>query len=194
MLSLDARIACCAAELPVELALGIELLKVCPQVFGLFFVLDTGEHLFGPRNLCFWIFDIFFKSLLIPDDSRIFVRIRVAEIGSAPGGAAVKSVEFGTDAVDSARADFVADGAFLKGDRTVVDVLPTAKLAESTSIAGCARAASARNWLQHFMLRRLLSAAVYGLLSARHSFAGRGTLCGLRSDISRRPGTCRSGH
>jgi hypothetical protein len=31
--------------------LRVELLKVCPQAFGLFFVLDAGEYLFGPRNL-----------------------------------------------------------------------------------------------------------------------------------------------
>jgi hypothetical protein len=113
-------IYCCAAELPVDIPLGIELLKVCPEVFGLFFVLDAGKYLFGLGNFCLWIFDVFFKSLLISDNFRIFVRIGV---GNAPGAAAVKSVEFGTDTVSSARADFVADSAFLKGDRTVVDVL-----------------------------------------------------------------------
>src|ERR1700693_3313995 len=38
------------ALLPVEVSLRIELLKVCTEVFGLFFVLDAGEYLFGPRN------------------------------------------------------------------------------------------------------------------------------------------------
>ena len=120
---IDALFACGAAELPVEISLGIELLKVCPQVFGLFFVLDAGEHLFGPGNLCLRIFDVSFKSFLIPDESRVFVRIRVIEFGNAAGEAAVKSIEFGTDPVCGARADFVADSAFLKSDRTLVNVL-----------------------------------------------------------------------
>jgi hypothetical protein len=110
-------------RLPVESSLGIELPKVCPQVSDLFFILDAGEYLFGPGDLCLWIFDVFCKCLLIPDNSRIFVCVLIAEFGNTSGGAAVKSVEFGTDSVNSARADFVADGAFLKDGRAVVDVL-----------------------------------------------------------------------
>jgi hypothetical protein len=103
--------------------LRIELLKVCPEVFGLFFVLDAGEYLFGPGNLCLWIFNVSFKRFLIPDETRVFVRIRVVEFGNAAGEPAVKSIEFWTDTVSSARADFVANSAFLKGDRTLINVL-----------------------------------------------------------------------
>ena len=49
------------AKLLLFVALGIELLEVCPQVFRLLFVLDTGEYHFGAQNLRSWIFDVFFK-------------------------------------------------------------------------------------------------------------------------------------
>jgi hypothetical protein len=94
-----------------------------PTGFWLLFVLDAGEYLFGPRNLCLWVLDVFFKSFLIPDDMRVFVRIRVVELGNAAGEPPGKSIEFGTDTVSSARTDFMADSAFLKGNRTLINIL-----------------------------------------------------------------------
>ena len=71
-----------------NIAVGIELFEVGPQVVDLLFVLDAGEDHFSTRDFGLGI-DVFLEGRLIPDDARILVGIRILVIRDAAGLAAV---------------------------------------------------------------------------------------------------------
>ena len=97
-----------------DIAVGIELFEVGPQVADLLFVLDAGEDHFGARDFGLGILDVFFEGRLIPDDARILVGIGILVTRDATGLAAVQAILFGTDLVLCARADAVADQTLLE--------------------------------------------------------------------------------
>jgi hypothetical protein len=62
------------------LPLASNLLEVCPQLVCLLLVLDAREYHFCTGYLALWVFYVFLECLFVPEDTRIFVRIRIAEI------------------------------------------------------------------------------------------------------------------
>jgi hypothetical protein len=103
VLSVSSRSANCDAKLLLYIALGIELLQICPQILCLLFVLDTGKYHFGARDFCLRILDIFLESLF----ARFLIGIGIAIIQRTSGVTAIEAIEFGSDTVRCARPDFV---------------------------------------------------------------------------------------
>src|SRR6516225_8238497 len=107
----------------LDVALGVVLLDVCPQVLNFLFVLDAGEDHLGAGNLGSGILDIIGEGFLVPHDARILVGVGIIESGSAGGMPAVETVELGTDQIGRAWPDLVADRAFLENDGALFDIL-----------------------------------------------------------------------
>jgi len=91
-----------------NIAVGVELTHVSPQVFGLLPVLDAGKDHFGAGNLRLGILYVLLECRFIPNDARALVGIRIIEIWHRAGRPAVKTIELGTDLVLRAGTDHVA--------------------------------------------------------------------------------------
>src|SRR5262245_33852694 len=95
-------------------ALSPELLEVSPKVAGLFFVLYARKNHFGIRNLGSRILDVILECRLIPGDSGILVRVRIAVVGDRTGMSALKAVEHGSHVVCSPISECMAGQACLE--------------------------------------------------------------------------------
>ena len=92
-----------------NIAVGIELADVSPEVFDLLLVLNAGESHFGAWNLRHRIFYVVFERLFIPHDPRVLVRIGILKIWHRAGLATINAIEFRADFALRAGTDRVAD-------------------------------------------------------------------------------------
>ena len=104
-------------------AVRIELRNIGPKVIHLLFVLNAGKDHFGAWNYPLGVLDVFFESSLIPNNSRILVRVRILEVWSTPGMTAIQSIQFRTDLVLRAWADGVTRQAHVEHHLTLLGVL-----------------------------------------------------------------------
>jgi hypothetical protein len=59
----------------LDIALGVELLDVGPQILDFLLVLDTGKDHLGTGDFGPWVLDVLGKGLFVPDDAGILVGI-----------------------------------------------------------------------------------------------------------------------
>src|SRR5208282_6476133 len=110
-------------RLLLDVALGVELLDVSPQVVDFLLVLDAGEDHFGAGDLGPGVLDVFFEVGLVPDDAGVLVGVGIAEVGHGAGHAAIETVEFRADLVLRAGTDAVTGQALLERVLALLHIL-----------------------------------------------------------------------
>src|SRR5580693_8729418 len=127
-----------AWRLFLDIAVGVELTDVGPQIVDPLLVFDAGEGHFGTRNHGARALDVLLESRLVPDDARILIGVRIVEIRHGAGMPAVEPVQLGADLVRRVRPDRVAGRAHIENLLALVGVLGPGR-AHRDLHADCAR-------------------------------------------------------